>query len=215
MTLDEFLGRLKGAKRNGDGWTALCPAHEDRNPSLSVHEHGGKVLVHCHAGCRTEDILSVLGLTMADLFRGAAQPKQQTTYPYLDENGTLLFEVVRYEPKAFKQRRPDGGGCWIWNLDSVRRVPYNLPEVIKAKTVLVCEGEKDCETARALGLWRRAIPAAPASGDLSTRSSCAESVLSSSPTKTSRAESTPARSPAHCSAWLRPSGSSSYPRAKT
>ena len=91
---------------------------------------------------------------MADLFveSPTATPKIVATYPYVDENGALLFEVVRYEPKGFSQRRPDGNGGWLWNLDGVRRVPYNLPEVIKARTILICEGEKDCLTARASGL---------------------------------------------------------------
>ncbi len=154
MTLTELLGKLKGVSRNGPAVTALCPAHEDRNPSLSVREEGGKILLHCHAGCRIQDILSAMGLTMADLFHGPETPNQRIalTYRYVDENGKLLFEVVRYEPKAFKQRRPDGRGGWIWNLEGVRRVPYNLPEVIKAEAVYVCEGEKDSETARNLGL---------------------------------------------------------------
>ena len=154
MTVTKFLGKLKGVKRSGRGWIALCPNHEDHNPSLSIREEGGRILLHCYAGCRVEDILGVMGLTMADLFHDARQPEQKIVraYRYVDESGTLLFEVVRYEPKAFKQRRPDGQGGWVWNLNGVRRVPYNLPEVIKADAVLVCEGEKDCETARTLGL---------------------------------------------------------------
>lgn len=154
MTLNEFLGRFQGVRRNSPGWMALCPAHEDRTPSLSIREDGGKALLHCHAGCRTEDILTAVGLTMADLFQEFPNPQRkiEATHPYVDETGTVLFEVVRYEAKAFKQRRADGHGGWIWDLKGVRRVPYNLLEVIKANPVFVCEGEKDCETARTLGL---------------------------------------------------------------
>lgn len=153
MTISEFLDMLRGVKRNGPAWTALCPAHEDRNPSLSVRENGGRILLHCHAGCRNEDILIAMGLTMADLFYDARQPEHKIVraYRYVDENGTLLFEVVRYEPKGFKQRRPDGRGGWVWNLDGVRRVLYNLPEVMKAnEDLLIVEGERDVETARQL-----------------------------------------------------------------
>jgi hypothetical protein len=52
------------------------------------------------------------------------QPRIVKTYGYCDENGTLLFQVVRFEPKGFRQRRPDGRGGWIWNLQDTRRVPY-------------------------------------------------------------------------------------------
>ena len=77
-------------------------------------------------------------------------------YSYTDETGTLLFEVVRYDPKDFKQRRPGStAGSWIWNLDGVRRVPYHLPDLIAAvrdqRTVVICEGEKDTNTVRSLG----------------------------------------------------------------
>jgi len=77
-------------------------------------------------------------------------------YDYVDENGALLFQVLRYEPKDFKQRRPDGGGGWIWKLDATRRVLYRLPELIEGvalgRVVLIPEGEKDVDRLRALGL---------------------------------------------------------------
>jgi Protein of unknown function (DUF3631)/Toprim-like len=64
-----LLARLERVKGNGSGWTARCPAHDDRNPSLSVREgKDGRVLVRCHAGCSVEDILARVGLTMSDLF---------------------------------------------------------------------------------------------------------------------------------------------------
>jgi putative DNA primase/helicase len=70
-------------------------------------------------------------------------------YQYRDEAGDLLFEVVRYTPKSFKQRRPDGRGSWIWNLNGTRRVLLRLPEVIAAVeagiTIHIGEGEKDVE----------------------------------------------------------------------
>jgi hypothetical protein len=80
------------------------------------------------------------------------------TYDYVDENGKLLFQVVRYDPKDFRQRRPDGHGGWIWNVDGIRQVPYRLPEIMKAiadrLTVFIVEGEKDADA-----LWRIGIPA--------------------------------------------------------
>lgn len=77
-------------------------------------------------------------------------------YPYQDEAGELLFEVVRLDPKGFRQRRPDGHGGWIWNLQDTRRVPYRLPELVKAvaagATIYIPEGEKDVDNLRAIGL---------------------------------------------------------------
>ncbi|MBA7632893.1 hypothetical protein ES703_40449 [subsurface metagenome] len=54
------------------------------------------------------------------------------TYDYRDESGELLYQVVRYEPKDFRQRRPDGKGGWIWNLNNTRRVLYRLQELLTA-----------------------------------------------------------------------------------
>lgn len=63
-----------------------------------------------------------------------------------------MFQVVRFDPKTFKQRRPIGNGKWAWNVNGVGRVLYHLPEVLKGETILICEGEKDVETAREMGL---------------------------------------------------------------
>jgi hypothetical protein len=116
----------------------------------------------CHAGCTAEAVVAEIGLTMRDLFFDSPsnsngngnRPRQVrtvATYPYVDESGTLLFEVLRFDPKDFKQRKPDGNGGWTWKLGSTRRVPYRLPEVLAANEVLVLEGEKDCDHARTLG----------------------------------------------------------------
>jgi hypothetical protein len=114
--VQEVLARLelRGCKprRSHDGWEARCPAHEDHKPSLSVTEApDGKVLVRCHRGCRFEDIASALGLRAQDFFPDNTEPRSTTierVYAYTDETGALLFEVVRFHPKAFRQRRPDG-----------------------------------------------------------------------------------------------------------
>ena len=77
-------------------------------------------------------------------------------YDYRDENGQLLFQVVRFEPKGFRQRRPHGRGGWIWNLQGTRRVPYRLPELMKSvaagQTIYIPEGEKDGDNLCAIGL---------------------------------------------------------------
>jgi hypothetical protein len=156
----EVLGRLKCVTpgQNGHDWTALCPAHEDRRASLSVSVcEDGKVLLNCHAGCKVEAVVEAIGLTMADLFPDdgttAAGPRTTRgtivkTYDYTDERGRLLFQVVRFSPKDFRQRRPDGQGGWTWKLGDVRRVLYCLPAIIAAptdQTIFVVEGEKDAD----------------------------------------------------------------------
>jgi hypothetical protein len=85
------------------------------------------------------------------------------TYPYTDEAGELLYEVVRYEPKSFAQRRPDGNGSWVWNLDGTRRVPYKLPLLISAGKagypMWVVEGEKDADALEGVGILATCNPA--------------------------------------------------------
>jgi hypothetical protein len=79
--------------------------------------------------------------------------REVARYGYVDREGKLLYEVVRQErgegvkrEKKFLQRRPNGKGGWIWNLNGVTRVPYRLPSVLKAETVVLVEGEKDVQT---------------------------------------------------------------------
>jgi putative DNA primase/helicase len=154
------LDRLSGFRQSGNYWTAICPAHDDRSPSLSVAiGNDGRVLLKCHAGCTVEDIVLALNLTMADLFPhprevGALSTNAGSqgwseivaTYDYRDEDGELLYQVVRKPSKGFSQRRPDENGGWIWSLDGVRRVPFQLPGLLaadSAQPVLIVEGEKD------------------------------------------------------------------------
>jgi hypothetical protein len=77
-------------------------------------------------------------------------PRIVATYDYTDEHGNVLYQVVRYHPKDFKQRRPDGHGGWIWK-KGPRQVLYRLPEVLKAPIVFVVEGERDVDTLRENG----------------------------------------------------------------
>ena len=77
------------------------------------------------------------------------------TYDFRDEDDKLLFQEVRYSPKDFKQRRPDGQDGWIWNLKGVALVPYRLPELLAADPsapVYIVEGPKDADRLIKLGL---------------------------------------------------------------
>jgi hypothetical protein len=169
---------LRGEVSNGQ---ILCPGpgHSDDDHSLSVKLDPTApegFLVNSFAGddvnaCR-DYVRTRLGLpewkpnSQSNKDNGEAKSNGRTkrrlgpptaVYPYTDENGELLFEVLRYtEPtKSFRQRRPNGGG-WIWNTDGIRRVPYRLPEVTEAiaqgRPVVVVEGEKDVDNLAKLGI---------------------------------------------------------------
>src|SRR5262252_9477045 len=134
LKIHACLERLKGVRRCGDGWTARCPAHDDQKPSLSIKVgEDGRVLLHCHAGCTTKDILAELGMTFVDLFEpsddkpvvdggASADRKLEATYPYVDEQGRPLYEVRRYSDKSFRQHRPNGRP----GIRGIRRVLYCL-----------------------------------------------------------------------------------------
>lgn len=65
-------------------------------------------------------------------------------YEYYDADGCLAYQVVRYEPKDFRQRRPDDQGGWIWSLKGIDPLPYNLPAIIASsdEPIFIVEGEK-------------------------------------------------------------------------
>ena len=70
MIVDKLLPRLEKVKRRGDNsWMALCPAHNDKNPSLAVTEKDGTVLLHCFSHqCDVSDIVHAVGLEISELF---------------------------------------------------------------------------------------------------------------------------------------------------
>ncbi|MHB8263883.1 MAG: DUF3987 domain-containing protein [Acidimicrobiales bacterium] len=151
----------KGCKpqKSTTGYSALCPAHDDHNPSLSIAEgQDGRVLLKCHAGCLYDEILACLGITSADLFPNVQADRSPTstitaTYDYKRSDGSIAFQVVRYIPKTFKLRHPDGNGTWKWSLKDLthedRILPYRLPEVLDAISrgypATIVEGEKDAD----------------------------------------------------------------------
>ena len=114
--VERIARTLGGARKNGGGWDCRCPAHDDQEPSLSLSVgEDGRLLWCCHTGCDQAAVLDGLkkrGVLMNGDAR-EAEPKAGkgrivATYDYTDENGGLLFQAVRYQPKRFKQRRPDG-----------------------------------------------------------------------------------------------------------
>jgi len=160
---DQLAGVI-GAPRVGTGWRCPFPEHDDDSPSFSIFRDGSRTAAKCH-GCgrggspvslasavwgmapndAAERLVRELGIHVSG--NGKGKPEIVATYDYVDTAGELLFQAVRFFPKDFRQRRPDGRGDWTWKLGDVRRVLYRLPEVIEAvglgKTIYVVEGEKD------------------------------------------------------------------------
>lgn len=67
--VENLISRLDKVKGRNGSWTARCPAHADKGPSLAVREgEDGRVLLHCFAGCETASVLGAIGMDMADLF---------------------------------------------------------------------------------------------------------------------------------------------------
>lgn len=159
--------------RHGQRVMVRCPAHEDGSASLSVAPGSDQpVVMFCHAGCQTEDILTAFGIDWTDISEALEEQRTQelpthgtlgqaqAMYSYKNEAGREIFQVLRFQPpggkKTFRQRRPLPDGRWDWNLTGVERVLFRLSEVKECmaagSTIYVVEGEKDVGTLVTLGL---------------------------------------------------------------
>jgi AAA domain/CHC2 zinc finger/Homeodomain-like domain len=173
---DAFYGKYLPQLRHlgGDEYQSLCPFHRDQNPSLSINAKTGQY--YCHGCGKKGDIFHFYGKLnslrtgpgFGKILHGissdfgikvqSVKPRLVATYPYFDENGQELFQVCRMEPKNFWQRHRNGNGKWTWNLKGVRRVLYNLPEILKANEVVIVEGEKDVNNLAKLGITATTSP---------------------------------------------------------
>lgn len=153
MHLNEIINKFQGVKLIGENtYQVRCPSHKDDKASLTITEEDNKILMHCHAGCDTRDILAAVGLTEKDLFNNEKiVPKVVKEYIYRDENSNPVYKVLRYEPKSFAQAKYDNGN-WVFKMTGVNYVLYNLPEVIKSDIVYFVEGEKDADNLNSIGL---------------------------------------------------------------
>jgi hypothetical protein len=161
--IDFYQQHIQNIKPLKNGWfIGLCPFHEDHNPSFEFEEKSGNWICYANCGKGTvKDFARRLNVEPPPNGRSKDSSGSRhiiATYDYVDEDGKLLFQAVRYEPKDFRQRRPDGKGGYINNLQGVRLVPFNLPEVLKSDTIFITEGEKDCKQLAALGLTASTNP---------------------------------------------------------
>jgi len=163
------LPRLR--QTDADEWRGPCPIHGGQRDSFAVERQTGRW--YCHSECARGGSVYDLEMALSDCdfataaaeVRGivggpesnGAGRKITATYDYRDERGELLFQVVRFSPKSFAQRVPDGSR-WTWRLGGVRRVLYKLPRVLKEPVVYVCEGEKDADALEGLGVVATTAP---------------------------------------------------------
>ena len=190
MTLDDpisnVIGQLRGIglepHKAGEGYSCLCPAHEDRSPSLSINAgRDGRALITCHAGCSLDSILSSLHLEPSDLFaedratkpRNSPPTKKRTfatsegalaayglgepsaEWHYHAAHGELVGVVARWDAVDGKKIRPASlsGGKWLLSAMPAPRPLYQLPELSSAVgTIYVAEGEKAADALLSIGL---------------------------------------------------------------
>lgn len=184
MELREILTYFDVGRRISEtSYQCKCPHHTDNKASMTVTEKDGKILIHCHAGCETEDILKDVGLTMEDLivkpsaaedFGGEKWRKDlEAVYDYFDDNGNYRYSKLRYKGKRiFNGVITKDKGCDFKSVPKDRylfnskRIRENLKEKPR-EPVYIVEGEKDVITLTGLGLaaataggakqWRKAF----------------------------------------------------------
>lgn len=157
--IEAALASRKGRKR-GDEIDFSCVEHEDNTPSASWNQR--KEVWKCQScgeGGNSADLAKRLGIHVETPRERAERGQIVAEYDYRDEQGTLLFQVVRFQPKDFRQRRPVGGGTWEWK-SGTRQVLYRLPEFLKAtdERAYIPEGEKDVENLIAQGMRSTTSP---------------------------------------------------------
>lgn len=147
MQLTELITHFNKVKRTKENeYIALCPAHNDHNPSLSIRlsPDSNRILLHCYAGCEVDDILNNVGLTAKDLYTNQKgnNTMKKTTYTYYTADGTVAYTKTRtdYEDgtKRFYFEKSDGTN----GIKGIQHELYNLPAVLSAEKIYFVEGEK-------------------------------------------------------------------------
>lgn len=156
LIIQDVLDRFEGVRGGANGqWDAKCPCHDDRKQSLRIKlGDGGRILIYDQAGCQTEDVLSAVKLTWADIM-----PEREEKKPGFDYDNI----VDRYEYRNGTRKLRDGNKHFVWqHFDKDNRRWVNgrgdAPHVLymagnASDTVLVCEGEKDTINASKVGYW--------------------------------------------------------------
>lgn len=166
MTMNDILQRLEGVKGRDGSYMARCPAHGDRNASLSVSQgRDGRVLLKCFAGCSPEEITGALNLSMRDLFPDTApaapSPARKPDTPeaeYFYRDGQLLKRKFRKADGSkfctWHHRTASGWAAGRNGLEAGLYTPAEDP----GPMVFLVEGEKDADNLCALGIGAVSLP---------------------------------------------------------
>src|ERR671910_2590314 len=124
---EDVLDKLELASRNGEKAMSFCPAHDDRsNPSLSLKAENGRLLLHCFAGCRPEDIVSEIGLQMKDLFLEGGGGSS------IHSNTPARLHAQSENPHSNGQNERAGGnarpkhGCTLKEYSEMKKLPEDF-----------------------------------------------------------------------------------------
>lgn len=155
----QYIAQRMGGEISANQVKCPGPGHSPKDRSLSIKiepSAPGGLIVYSHAqddNLKCKDwVLDKLGVERKRATNGNAGQKIVSAYDYKDAGGKLLYQVVRFDPKDFRHRQPDGSGGWTWK-GADHCVLYRLPELLKFPdaTAFVCEGEKDADRVASLG----------------------------------------------------------------
>jgi hypothetical protein len=172
--LSELGVEVRPEPRNESKFTIFSPLRDDgKNASFDVTlDEGGRWLWYDHGIKEGGDEVTFLehyeSLNRKDAIKrygelagvgqkNGSRKKIAATFDYTDAEGNLIHQTVRFEPKDFRQRRPDGKGGWAWNLEGIEPLLYKLPDVLAHPSnnrtpIFLVEGEKDCDNVAKFGL---------------------------------------------------------------
>lgn len=175
-SLEDYLPLFTSHRKTNSGYLVTCPIHDDSNPSLHIAlgiDNTGKerLLVKCFSNCDSEDILRFINTNKNNPNFSAKKSSPQKKnlnlstlvkiYNYRDANGKMVYQVLRYQPKDFKFRRPTEDldqypSGYIWNIGDSEKVLYNLDQIVSGIStgayIWKVEGEKDADNLTELGL---------------------------------------------------------------
>ncbi|MBQ2879177.1 MAG: AAA family ATPase, partial [Anaerotignum sp.] len=170
MDYQDLLICFDGVKMRGSNRAMCkCPCHHDKKASLSIDKIGDKILLHCFAGCKSEDILAAVGLTFSDLSPNAEKRTYidklehnkgkpiSAIYKYYDENEKYLYEKIRFHDKDMLIGIYDHSTEYFqYGLNGRQKTLFHLPQLIKGiaarERIFYVEGEKDVLTLESMGL---------------------------------------------------------------
>jgi len=135
ITLLNYLDKVR--KNGTDKWISCCPAHDDKSPSLAIKEgDNGRILLHCFAGCSTDEITGALGLKLTDLFPDKGIIRTRRKFSIRDVEKALLHELYILQI-AINMRHdrepvhPDDAGREAL---AVKRITKVLKDLYRGKT---------------------------------------------------------------------------------